>query len=245
VLNVTLSMLGSFALTCDGRPVVLPGTTERLVAFLAVHPGRLPRIYVGASLWPDTSEQHARGNLRTALWRLNGLLGAVVEHDGSNLALDPVVDVDLHRVAAVAQGIVTGEIDCRDAPADCLLRARELLPGWYDDWVAQERDALRELRLHALEVLCRDLASAERFGPAIAAGRAAVAGDPLRESAHRVLVRAYLLEGNIATALRQYERCREVLADELGIGPSERMERLLGEHGLRSDQVRPALSAAS
>jgi DNA-binding SARP family transcriptional activator len=161
------------------------------------------------------------------------------------LALSARVSVDLHDCLAWSHRVLRDPREVTDLELESPSATAELLPGWYDDWVAQERDALRELRLHALEVLCRDLASAERFGPAIAAGRAAVAGDPLRESAHRVLVRAYLLEGNIATALRQYERCREVLADELGIGPSERMERLLGEHGLRSDQVRPALSAAS
>lgn len=240
-----LSMLGSFGLSCDAIRVPLPGTSQRLLAFLALQRRPLPRIYVAGTLWPDTTERHASGNLRTALWRLNGLSASVVVTLGNCLALDPAVEVDLHQAVSLAQGLMSGETACREVPIASLTLATELLPGWYDDWVAPERESFREMRLHALEHLCRELAAAERFGDAIEAGLAAVAGDPLRESSHRALIRAYLLEGNLALALRQYRQCREVLEDELGVEPSSRMASLLSEHGLAGAAMRQGFERAA
>jgi DNA-binding SARP family transcriptional activator len=55
----------------------------------------------------------------------------------------------------------------------------------------------------------------------------AVAAEPLRESAHRELIRAYLAEGNPGEALRQYELYRRLLAEELHLTPSAAMEALI------------------
>ena len=99
------------------------------------------------------------------------------------------------------------------------LVAGDLLPGWYDEWVVAEREHFRQLRLHALEKLCEQLTDEGRFGEAVEAGLVAVSGEPLRESAHRVLIRAYLKEGNRGEAIRQYEACRQVLAAGAGHRP--------------------------
>ena len=90
-----------------------------------------------------------------------------------------------------------------------------------------EREHFRQLRLHALEKLCEQLTDEGRFGQAVEAGLAAVSSEPLRESAHRVLIRAYLKEGNWGEAVRQYEACRQVLRHELGIDPSRVTHALL------------------
>ncbi len=51
------------------------------------------------------------------------------------------------------------------------------------------------------------------------AGRA-VSVEPLRESAHLVLMLADLGEGSHAAAARQFETIRTLLWDELGVEPS-------------------------
>jgi DNA-binding SARP family transcriptional activator len=66
-----------------------------------------------------------------------------------------------------------------------------LFPGWYDDWVLLERERLRRLRLHALEVLADKLVREGRYGEAVQATYAAVRTEPLRESAHRAVVRVH------------------------------------------------------
>jgi DNA-binding SARP family transcriptional activator len=52
--------------------------------------------------------------------------------------------------------------------------------------------------------------------------------DPLRESAHRVVARVHLAEGNVGEAIRQFERCRQVLANEFGILPTRQFLDLMG-----------------
>ena len=82
----------------------------------------------------------------------------------------------------------------------------DLLPDWYDDdWVLVEREQYHQLRLHALEAMCARLTSIGRFGQAVQAGLAAVQGEPLRESAHYILIKAHLAAGNRWEATRQYE----------------------------------------
>jgi DNA-binding SARP family transcriptional activator len=125
----------------------------------------------------------------------------------------------VHELADQAERL--GSSDGRAGPelAPAAL-ARDLLPDWYDDWVVLERERFRQLRLHALEALCRRLTEAGRFGAAVQAGLAAVAGEPLRESAHRILIQAHLAEGNPGEAVRQYHLYRRLLAGELAIEPS-------------------------
>ena len=96
---------------------------------------------------------------------------------------------------------------------------------------------VRQLRMHALEMVAERLSGAGRHGDALQAAYAAVHAEPLRESAHRTVVRVHLTEGNLAEALRAYERFHALLSDELGVAPSEHMTRLV--HALR--RPRPAV----
>ena len=72
----------------------------------------------------------------------------------------------------------------------------DLLPDWTEDWVLMERESYHQLRLRALEALCRRLTANGRFGQAVQAGLAAVSGEPLRESARQALIEAHLAEHN-------------------------------------------------
>ena len=55
----------------------------------------------------------------------------------------------------------------------------------------------------------------------------AVRGEPLRESAYRVLVRVHLAEGDVAAAVHVYRQFRTRLRDELGLDPTDRLTRLV------------------
>jgi DNA-binding SARP family transcriptional activator len=63
----------------------------------------------------------------------------------------------------------------------------------------------------------------------VEAGLAAVRAEPLRESAHRTLVRAHLAEGNRFEANRQYHNCRRLLQAELGLEPSRGLRELIAQ----------------
>ena len=90
-----------------------------------------------------------------------------------------------------------------------------------------ERDRFRQMRLHALETLSRRLACERRYGEAVGAAMVAVAGDPLRETAHRALIGAFLAEGNRGEALHQYRACHRLFRDGLGMPPSPALDKLI------------------
>jgi len=204
----------------------LPRGVQRLVAHLSLA-GRPARGAIAGLLWPDVPEEHAHGSLRSALWRLQKVVPGLVEISGGALGLASGVRVDVREFSAWAQRVHDPAAQADDLVAPDVALQGELLPGWYDDWVLLERERLRQLRMHALEVLAERLLAAGRHGEAIEAAYAAVRGEPLRESAHRVLVRAHLAEGNVAEAVRAHGSFCRMLDEELGVAPTAQMQDLL------------------
>jgi DNA-binding SARP family transcriptional activator len=111
--------------------------------------------------------------------------------------------------------------------AEVAAYGHDVLVGWYEDWIDPERERFRQLRLHVLDQLGELLLRAHRYAEAVEVGLVALASDELRESAHRLLVRAHLCEGNLAEALRQYRSYSRLLAAEHGVRPSAAMEELM------------------
>jgi DNA-binding SARP family transcriptional activator len=149
----------------------------------------------------------------------------LVRSTRTHLSLDRSVAVDHHRALDAARRLLDPAADLLDDELE--LPTGELLPDWYEEWVAIERERFRFLRLNALEQLCLRLAKRGRLGEAVDAGLSAVAAEPLRESAHRVLVRVHIAAGNWWDALRQYESYRSMLAEQLDLPPSDEMEALI------------------
>jgi DNA-binding SARP family transcriptional activator len=204
----------------------LPRGVQRLVAHLCLA-HRPTRTATAGQLWPDVPEDHAHGSLRSALWRLNKAAPGLVEVSGSALRLAAGVRVDVWDLDDWAQRAIAppGGADEVVVPDATLLG--DLLPGWYDDWVLLERERLRQLRMQALEAVAARLAFLGRHCEALEAAYAAVRADPLRESAHRTVVRVHLAQGNLAEALRAYDLFRTLVEDELGVSPTEQMTRLV------------------
>jgi DNA-binding SARP family transcriptional activator len=224
--GLRLGLLGGFELRSGAGAIPLTPHVERLLAFLALQGRSVHRAYVAGRLWIDHSEARAQGCLRSTLWRLGRLPGTSVEATTTHLGLAPAVVVDARELEACAERLLYGGRPSA-GDIDLLVHATDLLPDWYDDWVPQERERLRQLRLIALEAAGDGLLEAGRFAQASLAALAAVAADPIRESAYRLLIRAHLGEGNVGEALRQAAAFRTQLHRELGIEPSPRMDELL------------------
>jgi DNA-binding SARP family transcriptional activator len=222
-----LSLLGAFALSFAGRSIDLPTPAQRLLAYLAIEDRPLQRGYLAAALWLDSTDARAAGSLRSALWRIRRSGCKLVEKSNHQLQLSSTVAVDLHEAYAWVARVQdrTRPLSRADVAAAAL--PAELLLDWYDDWVLLERERFRQLRAHALEVLCGRLAAEGRLGEALEIGLAAVHNEPLRESAHRAVIGVHLAEGNRSEALRQYAYYRRLVRRELGVEPSPRMETLL------------------
>ena len=224
--HVALTLLNGFQLSCDGARLNVPMPAQRLLAFLALHPHPVLRPYVAGMLWLNSSDEHAAASLRSALWRLRRPGLELVESSGHTLLLAPDIDVDVRRTVAWAQRIAAGgELTGRDLEWAAMVG--ELLPDWYDDWLMIERERIRQLGLHALDLLCERLTGAGRYAEALEVGLAAVQCEPLRESAHRAVIHVHLAEGNRAEARRHFAFFAKVLRDQLGVEPPADVEALV------------------
>jgi DNA-binding SARP family transcriptional activator len=223
-----LSLLGTWRLSRCGVEARVPANRQRLIALLALT-GPQNRAFVAGELWPDSPEAQAQGSLRSTLSRLQLSGLRVVESVGDVLRLHPDVDVDIREVIACAQELVHEPHPRPPAPGVVLRlqRGGDLLTGWYDEWVVAQRERLRQLRLHALEIASAVLSEDGRYAEALEAALATVDLEPLRESAHRVVTQVHLAEGNHVEAVRQFQRYRNLLRRELGIEPSEHMLGLI------------------
>jgi DNA-binding SARP family transcriptional activator len=226
-----LRVLGDFALH-DRHDTFATGTGgERLLAYLAVRGGPVPRAHAAGALWGRSTAERASSNLRAVLCRLPRPGGrSLVTATGRHLRLADDVVVDLASARAAIERVrAGGTAGVHDAVAGDLSAdlSADLLPGWDEDWLVVEREHHRQRRLHALEALSAVLCRQRRFDEALGAALASVAGEPLRESSHRRVIEVHLAEGNPAEALRQYERYRRLVRDELGLAPTGEIRALV------------------
>lgn len=225
--TVSVGLLGTFRISSNGTAPAVPFTAQRLVAYLALNRRPVDRISLAEHLWSEGTIDRARSSLRAALWRIQHCGLDVVTSCGGMLELAEGVEVDVSMQVESAHRVLNPSAELT---ADDRQRLEgELLPDWYDDWVTFERERLRQLRLHALEVFAQKLCLEERFGEAVEAALACLRADPFRESSHRVLVRIHLAEGNVVEALRQYETYRSLIAHKLGLRPSSEFDDVVRE----------------
>ena len=209
--QLRLRLVNSFELWHGPSPIRVPNPAQRLLAYLALQQRPVARRTVAGVLWADSSEQQAAARLRSTLWRLPAPeAGVLIAVDSGRLHLSAAVEVDV-RLAQDEQRTDVSDIEHLSG---------DVLTDWTDEWVLIERERFRQLRLHRLEQLSEVARQRGAFHLALQAALAAVAADPLRESAHRQVMLAHLDEGNPSEALRQYDFARTLLRDELGIAPA-------------------------
>lgn len=224
--SCVVRLLGGFGVEVDGRPVPASAWRHRrgadLVKLLGISPGhRLHREQVMDALWPDLSPEAAAANLRKAVHYARRALGSEgsVSTEGSMIELwpGPGLSVDLDRFEEAA-GAAARSADPTESATASKLFTGELLPedpyaGWSS--AARERAGLAHLRLLRTAGLWEQLLEA----------------DTADEEAHRELMRSYIESGNRRAAIRQFERLREALREELGVSPDaatvELYERVL------------------
>ncbi|MCZ6838304.1 MAG: BTAD domain-containing putative transcriptional regulator, partial [Alphaproteobacteria bacterium] len=189
------------------QEIALPRKTQLLLAYLALNAEqRHPRDKLAALLWPDRPEEQARHSLRQCLFALGKALGddqpPLILAVRSQLSLDSdrvAVDVwrferhfaasspeDLQQAAAVYGGDLLENLSFED---DSL-----------DTWCAAERTRLRDRCHEALATLTSHYVDTLNLDAAIETGRRLVGLDPLREDAHRSLMRIYQRVGRRADA---------------------------------------------
>jgi DNA-binding SARP family transcriptional activator len=225
MIDWELRLLGCWQLLGNGAPAVVGSRQQRLITALALM-GPRPRAYLAGLLWPESAEQQAAGSLRATVFKVRHQLPGLLSDTLEPVSLAPRVAVDIRKLRERAElARSSGHVD---RGLDELLYIAELLPGWYEDWVIFEQERLRALRVSTLEALAWQYLDRDEPDLALAAARQAARIEPLRESAHVLIVRAQIQAGNTAAAHRTVEEFRRRLRDELGLEPSARLRAAAG-----------------
>jgi DNA-binding SARP family transcriptional activator len=229
-----IQMCGRYVVEVDGSRIedTLPGRRGRvLFAYLVLNRGRpLLRDELLMAGWGQNAHTDARNALTVLLSKLRHCLGSerLRGRTEVELLLPPVAFVDVEAALEGAHRAETCIAEGRWAqawgPAGVAyhVATRPFLNGLEAPWIDGWRRRLEEVRLRGLE--CFAAAGLGLGGPALAQAeeRARILTElaPYRETGHQVLIEALARRGNVAEALRAYERLRILLREELGIAPN-------------------------
>src|SRR5579884_2826648 len=221
--------------------------TAALLAYLALFPQRAhSREILAEKLWPDEEPEATRNRLKQALSALRRCLGTEDESSQSLLLADRMqarLDPSLFTSDVSHFETTLRSASQADTPATQVslleeavaLYTGELLAGYYEEWIAPERERLAETYRSALSRLALARAKTGDLLGAIEAARKAVEADPLREASHYDLMRLYVAARRPSEALRQYKELEATLQEALGTTPSRALQSLAEQ--LRSGET--------
>src|SRR5574341_398441 len=250
--HLTINVLGTLQVSMDDVPIQSfeSDKVRALLAYLVVEADRShSREKLIGLLWPDSSEEAARHNLRQALFNLRL---ALADHTARppyflitrnaiqfNRESDYSLDLDQFNSYFHAWEKNWGR---ESTDASTLLPQLEemvkLYQGEYlqhfslgdsaefEDWIVVRRESLRQHMMAALTYLANEYEHRGNFQAARCYALHQLELDPWREEAHYQIMQVLALEGERSAALAQYENCKKVLAEELGVEPSAKTREL-------------------
>lgn len=245
--TLVIALLGGVEVRvgAETAPLRLRPLGQAVLAYLLLAGRRrVSRQRLAGTFWPDSPEADARACLSTVLWRLQQRI------DGGRVGAPPALLADRHDVAfnwdtdyrldieafeagvqralaPQAAGDVSGRIHALQHVLS--LYRGDLVEDDDRDCFTIERERFR-LRYRA------GLSRLLEFQQTIGDKRAVLDTcsrvlqvDPASEEAHRYMIDAHLSLNDRASAVRQYWRCRHILADELGVMPMPETTALVAE----------------
>jgi DNA-binding SARP family transcriptional activator/predicted ATPase len=257
-----LGGLAVTAVTDPATAVPLHFRTDKiraLLIYLALE-GERPheRQALAALLWPEMPEQTALKNLRQSLHRLQqtvndqlpGLSDALLTVTRGAVQLHPAyLELDALQFQALLAACEKHRHRHLHLCDDCLTRLNEaatlyqgeLLAGFslpdtavFEEWLLFWRERLQQQAASAFGQLAVALSERGDVEPALAYARRQLALDPFREEAYRLLMALLAHSGRHGQALAQYESCRRLLRDELGVEPAAETTALY--HKIQAEQ---------
>ncbi|NLS78164.1 MAG: hypothetical protein GXY76_12985 [Chloroflexi bacterium] len=265
--RLSLALFGGFRASLADQPLVAfeSDKVRALLAYLAVEADRPHRREALASLlWPERPESNARQSLSQALSALRRTLGDQAASPPFLLVTpqtlqfnpdsDHWLDVAVYRelLSACQRHKHASVADCDE----CLERLHEaaalyggtFLSGFslpdsaeFEEWVARQRERLHQTLMESLSALADAREQRGAYQHALLYARRALELDPWREEAQQQVMLLLALSGERGAALAQYEACRRVLREELGIEPSVETTQLCER--IRRGEVGPPSQA--
>ena len=208
-----------------------------LLAYLAVTKRPHSRESLAGLLWGEMPDAAAKANLRKILSVLREIAAPNVEigrQDGrfnrdSNYWLDTEI-FESKPQGPTATSITPAEMQDRDVKLldDAVqLYKGDFLEGFYvrdapafEEWVLPERERLRQKMLQALYRLAAYYTARGHYARGIDYTTRLLALEPWHEEVHQQMMLLLALSGQRSAALNQFEVCRRLLADELGVQPN-------------------------
>jgi len=244
--HLDIQLLGSLQISLDGNPLTGFATDKAraLLAYMALesaHPQR--RDVLATLLWPDQPDNKARQNLRQTLLYLRQSLHEeecaetpflLVDRDTVKFNHTADYSLDVTQFETLSRACQQHHHRSRESCRPCLQRLERMADLYrgeflehfflgdstlFEEWATLKREWLHREAIEALFTLTEyhtrhgDLARARQH-----AWRQ-VELEPWREEAHRQLMRLLALAGERSAALAQYETCRRILQQELGVEP--------------------------
>jgi WD40 repeat protein/DNA-binding SARP family transcriptional activator len=247
---LSLFMLGPLQVTLDGEPVTdfKSDKVRALLVHLAVEaeqPHR--REALAGLLWPEWPDREARRSLRDALSNLRRAIG---DHDAvPRFLLITRETVQFNRGSEYRSDVAAftdlrGKQDLSDLQQAVALYRGSFLEGFsigdaapFEEWALLKREQLGRQMLQTLRSLAAIHEQQGQYEQAQSYARRQVQLEPWNEEAHQQLMRVLALGGQRSAALAQYQACRRLLADELGVEPSRETVALF--EGIRDETLLP------
>jgi ATP/maltotriose-dependent transcriptional regulator MalT/DNA-binding SARP family transcriptional activator len=239
--KISILALGEPVVYLDQEPVTRWRMARAMeLCFYLLNCGRpMRKEAIITALWPEVDEQTTR-TFYSTVYYLRQALGdeSVIAAKGGSyaLTLEAVYRDDIwYDVAAFEAHLATGrkaraEENDEQAKAAYLamvnLYRGEYVQSFYSDWCTARRDELRSAYLEAHQQLALIAWRAEDLDESILHWQQMLALDNWLEEAHYGLMRCYARQGKRGLALRQYQRCKEILQQEFAAVPKASMQSL-------------------
>lgn len=252
MLRLELSLLGPQVVALSGVPAegFAVQKARALLYYLAIETGQAhPRESLVGLLWPEMPETAARSNLRQALANLREAIGdeqpglsfLAIRRDSLQANPDNLPATDVATFVALLDACETHTHRRPDRCASCAARRRQAIQLYRGDFLAgfhlrdadpfEEWAAINRERLHRrMSAALVQQATFHEWNGALELALAMVSLqlelDPWMEEAHRERMRLLARLGRRSEALAQFDVCRRVLAEELGVEPAAETIRL-------------------
>ena len=243
--RLAFGYLGELRADLDGRRLDLgPRLQRHLLAVLLIESGRVvPVDRLVDLLWGETPPAAALASLQAYVSQLRRILEPgrpprtparviVTQDPGYVLRVEPDQVDGLKFARLATRGRELLDAGQPGAAAECLDEALSLWRGSalveFEDepWAVATAARLNEARDAAQEDRIDAWLALGRHGRAASELEELVQERPLRERRWAQLILANYRSGRQADALRAYQRCRSVLAEQLGIEPGPELRRL-------------------
>lgn len=241
---LSMTCFGSFAVKWQGQPIALcPNqSAQAILRYLITQPDyRATMDTLMALLWPEDEERIARHKVHVAVSALRNTLNQELRCIPSSNSIlykngvyrfNPVIhftsDVDqflaLYQLGRQSSG---KEMIARYEQACQLYSGPFLVEDLYADWSAARREQLYQCFVTMCRALTNRYLETGCYEEAGRWARTMLQEDRCDEEAHCQLIRVYIAQGRRSDAIRQYQRCERILAEELGVPPMSETAALM------------------